>query len=149
MGTTTFSGPIKAGNVLNTTGTAADGKKVNVGSVVVAQSVAWQQTTTADTGMVIPANSQILEIELLITTQPTAADLTIGNATDGAQIGTALALGTTDDLVLKFSAGDTTDLWADVGTADTPVWVTSSTGTAGRGVLTVSYIQNNNITLIA
>ena len=149
MATTTFSVPIKAGTVRDTTGTAANGKKANVGSVVMAQSVAWQQTTTVDTGMVIPANSQILEIELLITTAPTAANLTIGNATGGAQLGTTLALGTADDKVLKFSAADTTDLWADVGSSDVPVWVTSSTGTAGRGVLTVSYIQGNDITLIA
>ena len=149
MGTTTFSGPIKAGTVRDTTGTAANGKKANVGSVVMAQSVAWQQTTTVDTGMVIPANSQILEIELLITTAPTTADLTIGNATGGAQLGTAMALGTADDLVLRVSAADTTDLWADVGSSDVPVWVTSSTGTAGRGVLTVSYIQGNDIALIA
>ena len=149
MDTTTFSGPIKAGTVSDTTGTAADGKKANVGSVVMAQSVAWQQTTTVDTGMVIPANSQILEIELLITTAPTAANLTIGNATGGAQLGTAMALGTADDLVLRFSTADTTDLWADVGSSDVPVWVTSSTGTAGRGVLTVSYIQGNDIALIA
>ena len=149
MGTTTFSGPIKAGTVRDTTGTAANGKKANVGSVVMAQSVAWQQTTTVDTGMVIPANSQILEIELLITTAPTAANLTIGNATGGAQLGTAMALGTADDLVLRVSAADTTDLWADVGSSDVPVWVTSSTGTAGRGVLTVSYIQGNDIALIA
>ena len=149
MGTTTFSGPIKAGTVRDTTGTAANGKKANVGSVVMAQSVAWQQTTTVDTGMVIPANSQILEIELLITTAPTTADLTIGNATGGAQLGTAMELGTADDLVLRVSAADTTDLWADVGSSDVPVWVTSSTGTAGRGVLTVSYIQGNDIALIA
>jgi hypothetical protein len=149
MGQTTFSGPIKAGTIQNTTGSTVGEDVANVGSVVMAQSVAWQQTTTVDTGMVIPANSQILEIELLITTAPTAANLTIGNASGGAQLGTSMALGTADDLVLKFSAADTTDLWADVGSSDTSVWVTSSTGTAGRGVLTVSYIQNNNITLIA
>jgi hypothetical protein len=149
MGTTTFSGPIKAGTIQNTTGTTVGDDVANVGYVVMAQSVAWQQTTTTDTGMVIPANSQIVEIELLITTAPTSANLTIGNASGGAQLGTSLALGTTDDKVLKFSAADTTDLWANVGSSDVPVWVTSSAGTAGRGVLTVSYIQGNDLTLIA
>ena len=46
MGTTTFTGPVKAGGVLNTTGTAVGSIK-NVGTLVAAQSAAVTQSTTA------------------------------------------------------------------------------------------------------
>ena len=62
MGTTTFSGPVKAGSV-------RDGASANVGFVVMAQTAAWTQSTTAaDTGIVIPAGSQVLDFEVQIAT---------------------------------------------------------------------------------
>ena len=62
MATTTFSGPIKAGTIKNTTGTTLGSDVKNVGFTVMAQSAAiTQSTTAAATGIVIPANSQILE----------------------------------------------------------------------------------------
>lgn len=149
MGTTTFSGPIKAGTIQNTTGTTVGEDIANVGQVVMSQSAAWQQTTTLDTGMVIPANSRIVSIELLLTTAPTAANLTVGTASGGAQLGTTMALGTSAGVVLQVGTADATNAWADVGDPDVSVWVTSSTGTAGRGVLIVTYIQNDAIGLIA
>ena len=60
MGTTTFSGPIKAGTIKDTTGTTVGTNKANVGFVKMAQTAEWTQSTTAaDTGIVIPANSQL------------------------------------------------------------------------------------------
>jgi hypothetical protein len=38
MGTTTFSGPIKAGTIKDTTGTTVGSNKANVGFVLMAQS---------------------------------------------------------------------------------------------------------------
>ena len=67
MGTTTFSGPIKAGTIKNTTGTAVGKNVANVGQVVMSQSVLIDAavvvgTTTYDVG-VIPRNSQLLTVQ--------------------------------------------------------------------------------------
>ena len=65
MATTTFTGPIKAGSVINTTGTAANGKMKNVGSVLMTQvssKISHDDTSTASAGIVIPANSFIFGI---------------------------------------------------------------------------------------
>jgi hypothetical protein len=47
MATTTFSGPIKAGTISNTTGTTLGSNIKNVGQVVMSQSAAITQSTTA------------------------------------------------------------------------------------------------------
>ena len=80
MGTTTFSGPIKAGTIKDTTGTTVGTNKANVGFVKMAQTASWTQSTdAADTGIVIPANSQITEITIYITcllyTSPSPRDV--------------------------------------------------------------------------
>ncbi len=58
MGTTTFSGPIKAGNIYNTTGSTVGTDVKNVGSVVMSQSASTElthATTTATAlGIIIP-----------------------------------------------------------------------------------------------
>ena len=67
MGMSTFTGPITAGDVLDTTGTTA-GTVKNVGTVVTVQSAAVTQAgtaTAATTGICIPANSHILRIDIL------------------------------------------------------------------------------------
>ena len=68
MSITTFTGPIKAGDVLNTTGTTA-GTIKNVGFAEMAQTVAITQATTHTTALattiVIPANSHITSIQFL------------------------------------------------------------------------------------
>ena len=69
MGTTTFSGPIKAGTINNTTGTTVGTDMKNVGFTLMAQSAAiTQSTTAAASGIVIPANSQIVECYVYVTT---------------------------------------------------------------------------------
>ena len=47
MATTTFSGPIKAGTIKETTGTTLGSDVKNVGFTVMAQSAAITQSTTA------------------------------------------------------------------------------------------------------
>ena len=65
MATTTFSGPIKAGTIKDTTGTTVGTDKANVGFVKMAQTASWTQSTTAaDTGSVVlrrlrPSYSQL------------------------------------------------------------------------------------------
>ena len=67
MATTTFTGPIKAGDVLDTTGTTPGSVK-NVGYSVMAQSAPVTNVATANTTtIVIPAYSQVLSIQIAIT----------------------------------------------------------------------------------
>jgi len=159
MGTTTFSGPVKAGNIFNTTGTTVDEDLRNVGYVVMAQSAAWQQTTATTTGatssslgttrIVVPARSQILEMSIYITTASAAANVTVGTTAAGVELGSTLALTTVNLITKSFSAADITALWADVGATEVELFVTSSTGSSGRGVFTVTYVQASDIDLIA
>ena len=59
MGKTTFTGPIRAGNILNTAGTTLGQDVKNVGSVVMVQTYPITQALTATalgTTIVLPAN---------------------------------------------------------------------------------------------
>ena len=93
MGTTTFSGPVKAGTI-------REGSSANVGFVKMAQSADWTQTAAAaaSTGMIIPANSQITAITLYITTAPGAANMSMGTSSSSTELFTALAVGTATDV---------------------------------------------------
>ena len=66
MGTTTFSGPIKAGTISNTTGTTVGTDMKNVGQVVMGQSASFDygDTSATSTSIIIPANSQIVSIDV-------------------------------------------------------------------------------------
>ena len=143
MGTTTFSGPIKAGSV-------REGASANAGFVKMAQSAAWTQTaaSAASTGMIIPANSQITSITLYITTAPDAANMSMGTSSSSTELFTALAVGTATDVTkVALTSGTITDMdaWTDVGSSDVTLYVLSSAATSGRGIITVEYIQNNNL----
>lgn len=143
MGTTTFSGPVKAGTV-------REGASANVGFVEMAQSAAWSQSATAaSTGIIVPANSQITEISMYITTACNGAtqNLSVGTSTTSTELFTALALGTAADVVKQGSTGTITDMddWVDVGASDVTIYTKTSAGTAGRGYITVKYIQGNNL----
>ena len=93
MGTTTFTGPIKAGNVLNSDGTnvlagaGGDSGIANVGYAVMAQSEAITQATNGatagvyTTSIVIPADSQILSITLTVSAVWSGAATTLGIGT--------------------------------------------------------------------
>ena len=104
MGTTTFSGPVKAGTIKDTTGTTLGTDVKNVGFVVMAQSAFIDITGASHLNQVIgtiPANSQITDVILNVTTvndDTNAATVSVGTDGDGdAFIATAnvKALGTT------------------------------------------------------
>lgn len=163
MAETTFTGPIKAGNVLQSDGSgvlAGEGGSsgiANVGFAVMAQSQAITQATNGGsagvytTDLVIPAGSQILSITLLVTTAWTGAATTFGIGTTASATALtaagAVAGGTKG--VVSANPG-TVDAaianWKDVGTTDIQVRVTSTNTGNGAGVLTVTYIQSNNLT---
>ena len=147
MGTTTFSGPIKAGTIKDTTGTTVGTNKANVGFVKMAQTASWTQSTTAaDTGIVIPANSQIVEISIYITTACDAANISMGTSSTSTELFTALAAGTAANVIKLGSAGTITDAdtWVDIGSTDLPIFIDFSAGTSGIGNVTVEYIQGIN-----
>ena len=150
MGTTTFTGPIKAGDILNTSGTTLGTDVSNVGYVVMAQSSPVTQASGA-TSIVIPANSQIIDIKVMVTsvwsgvattfgvgTTASATFLTAAGALDGAAVGPLSATPGTD----ATRAGN----WNDVGTTDRQIAVTSTNTGTGVGVITVTYIQARNLT---
>jgi hypothetical protein len=163
MGTTTFTGPIKAGNVLQSDGTGnlagvgGYNGTANVGYAVMAQSQAITQATNGSsagvftTDIVIPADSQILSITLTVSTAWTGAATTLGIGTTASATALtaagAVAGGTKG--IVSASPG-TVDAaianWTDVGTTDIQVLVTSTNTGSGVGVLTVTYIQSNNLT---
>ena len=136
MGTTTFTGPVKAGDVLDTTGTTPGSVK-NVGYTVMAQSARVTNVATANTTtIVIPAYSQILSIQIAVTAA-FATTLQIGDTTSVSYYTAAEAVTTG---VHAFTPG-TIAHWIDVGTADSIIKVTAGATGTGVGVVTVTYLQ--------
>ena len=83
MSSTTFSGPIKAGTIKETTGTVVGTDMKNVGQVVMAQSHAIDLSGGAiaagTTDVIIPANSQIIDIIFdIITAANTSTNISVG-----------------------------------------------------------------------
>ena len=157
MATTTFSGPIKAGTISNTIGTTLGTNVANVGQVVMAQtfttgaSLAGGASAANNTTVVIPANSQIVDIVLDC---PTA----MGNATCVFSVGDTVGGNATFvnsySITIASGAGrayPTTEAggalaWADTGTADVKLtWTSTGATDAGEVRVTVLYQQNNNL----
>ena len=151
MANTTFSGPIRAGTISNTTGTTLGDNVANVGQVVMCQSQAVNQTATGtSTNIVIPANSQIVAIELSVDVVWSGAATTtglgwVGDAT--ALTAAAAVAGGTLGIISATAGADATRVnnWADVGTTDRRILVTNTNTGAGEGFITVRYVQNNNL----
>lgn len=149
MGTTTFTGPIKAGDVLNTTGTTP-GTIKNVGFVAMAQTVPVTQAGTATalaTAIVIPAYSHILNIQFLVTTgwDGAASTISIGTSATSNELVVGQSLAT----IGQVSAGPGTSatrtaLWSNVGPTDVVIYALSANTGAGVGDLIVRYIQAEN-----
>ncbi len=150
MATTTFSGPIKAGTIRNTIGTTVGTNVANIGFATMAQSIIVDITGASALNQrvaIVPANSQIIDVILNVTTANTdtgAATVSVGTAADANAFLDAVnvkALGTTHG---------TLDTEAtNVGTTDLEVLAdfTGATGDGtGAGTVTVVYLQNNNLT---
>ena len=163
MAETTFTGPIKAGNVLQSDGTGSLASSggyngtANVGYAVMAQSENITQATNGSsagvytTSIVIPADSQILSITLLVSTAWTgvASTLGIGTTASATALTAAGAVAGGTKGIVSANPG-TVDAaianWKDVGATDIQVKVTSTNTGSGVGVLTVTYIQSNSLT---
>ena len=153
MGTTTFSGPIKAGIIKETTGTTLGDNVKNTGQVVMSQSIMISAavaagTTTYDVG-VIPKNSQLLTTTIrvaVVSDQGTSATVSVGKTASAAFfIGNTniKALGETSSI-----ANGALDS-ADRVSADTQITATliaaGTTATTGQVTVTFTYVQANNL----
>ena len=152
MATTTFSGPIKAGTIKNTTGTTVGTDMKNTGQVVMAQTHAIDLSGGAlaavATDVIIPANSQLIDIVFdSITASSGATNISIGKVGGGAAIFVnTFAIGTTVGLKRPTTQAGGTLAWEDTGTSDVRLNVTNSAATdAGECRFTITYQQNNNL----
>jgi hypothetical protein len=151
MGKTTFSGPIRAGNIFDTTGTTLGQNVKNVGSVVMVQTFPITQAGTATalaTPIVLPANSHILNIQMVVLTAWTGAATTfsVGNSATSNELVSAAAGGTIGVIGLSPGSDATrTANWDDTGTVDERVYVLSANTGSGIGTLTVRYIQAHDL----
>jgi hypothetical protein len=151
MGTTTFTGPIKAGNVLNTTGTTVGSLK-NVGFTEMTQQVAiTQSATAASTVIVIPANSTVIAIDVFVTTAWSSATTTYTLSVGTSATATELVAATNANAIGRLALNPGTDatrtaLWVNVGTTDVQIYVKSGAPDTvpGAGTIVVRYIQAAN-----
>ena len=157
MASTTFSGPIKAGTIANTTGTTLGDDVKNVGQVVMTQSsdVALTHATTTATalGIVIPANSQIMNINIVVEqlfANSSTTTIAIGNgsddATDIAAAHNVSATAVGPLKMLQASAG----AWDNIGSTDIELYgiTVANSANAGKARIVVEYVQNNNLTAL-
>ena len=146
MAFTTFSGPVRAGTVKDTTGTTA-GFVDNTGCVSLTQSAQVGYAAGATTVGWIPAGSQITSIHFDVTTAYTTSSgnvaLTIGNGSTANQFWTTTNLGSAGRLATTNAALAN---WYNIGTTDVPVIVTltGNNGTAGAANVTIVYTQKNS-----
>lgn len=152
MGTTTFSGPIKAGTIKETTGTTVGTDMKNTGQVLMAQTASVDLSNGAIAAsaldIIIPANSQLVDIVFdSITAASGATNISIGKVGGlaTAYVNT-FAIGTTVGLKRPTTQAGGTLAWEDVGTSDVRFNVTNSAATtAGEIRVTIMYLQNNNL----
>ena len=149
MSITTFTGPIKAGNVLNTTGTTA-GTVKNVGFAMMAQTYSLTQAgsaTALNTGIVIPAYSHIVNIQVLATVawNGVASTISLGTSATATELVSGGAVGTIGlDALTPGTDATRTATWSNVGASDVIIYALSANTGAGVGDLVVRYIQAEN-----
>ena len=153
MANTTFSGPVKAGTIKDTTGSTVGTDVANVGSVVMTQAanVVFGDDGTTTTIATLPANSQIIEIYVDVTTAfdaGTTNTLDLGDGSTADQFADALDVSSAARLLATSDVSQITNL-IDIGASDVQVVATyNQTGTAataGAATVTVVYVQNNNL----
>ena len=152
MASTTFSGPIKAGTIKETTGTSLGSNIKNTGQVVMSQThlidLSGGAIAAGSTNIVIPANSQIIDCILdSVVAASGATNLSVGDTVGGAAtIINTFALGTGVGRKRPTTEAGGALVWSDTGTADIKLTITASAATnAGSTRLTVLYAQNNNL----
>ena len=151
MGKTTFTGPIRAGDILQTSGTTLGQDVKNVGSVVMVQTYPITQALTATalgTTIVLPDNSHILNMQMVVTTvwSGAATTFSVGTSATSTELVSGAAGGTIGVIGLNPGSDATrTANWDDTGTTDKRIFVLSANTGTGVGTLTVRYIQAHDL----
>ena len=150
MATTNFSGPITAGQIRNTTGTTLGENIKNIGQVVMAQSVKIDIIGASHLNQVcavVPANSQIVDVILNVTTVNNdggAATASVGTAADADAF-----IATANVKALATTHGTLDTEATNVGATDIQVLAdftgANGDGTTGAATVTVLYMQNNSV----
>ena len=150
MGQTTFSGPIKAGTVSQTTGTKLGESIKNTGFVTMSQSVKVDIIGASHLNQVcavVPANSQIVDVILNVTTvnnDGAAATVSVGTIADADAFINGQSV-----KALATTRGTLDTEATNVGTTDIQVLAdftgTNGDGTTGAATVTVMYLQNNGV----
>jgi hypothetical protein len=153
MANTTFSGPIRAGDILDTTGTTVGTNVSNIGFVVMSQSIMIDAavaagTTTYNVG-VIPKNSQLLTTTIRVaiaSDQGTTATVSVGK-TGSAQYFIAntniKAQGETSSIA--DAALDEADRFGSDTQITATLIAAGTTATVGQVTVTFTYVQANNL----
>ena len=153
MAQTTFSGPIKAGTISNTTGTIVGTDVKNTGQVLMSQSFSFTFATegaATDTNVVIPANSQIVSVDVNVETafNDTGADiLEVGSSADTDLYVNDTVISAVGSIAMGAAALCAN--WKDIGTSDVRIGFiyngANDDASAGAATVTINYLQNNNL----
>ena len=153
MANTTFSGPILAGTIKNTTGTTVGTDVKNTGQVLMSQSFSFDYTveaTATDTSVVIPADSQIVRIDVNVETafNDSGTDiLEVGSSADTDLYVNDVSIAAVGKIALGTAALCAN--WKDIGTSDIRIGYiyngANNDASAGAATVTISYLQNNNL----
>ena len=149
MAFSTFAGPVRSGPT-------KEGAGMNCGLAVLSRSYdsgslagAVVGNVDTNTGIILPAGSQIIDIVIdqVVASTTGTTTVSVGSATGGAQLMAAVA--TTAGGRFRGTATAATQLaWQTSTTADTTVFVRNATGTdtigVGRFIVTVVYVQRTD-----
>jgi hypothetical protein len=160
---TQLQGPITAGNIMHSDGSgtlaglgATAGGTANVGYCVMGQSQPITQATNGTsagvytTNIVIPAQSQIVSMKIIVTTAFTGGATTLGIGTSvSATAFTAASAVVTSGALGQVILNPGTSLtqianWDNVGNTDVQIVVTSTNTGSGVATLIVEYLQGIN-----
>lgn len=159
---TTVTGPLLAGNIIHSDGSGALANlgetnvgTANVGYCVMGQTAVITQATNGSsagvftTPIVLPAQSQILRMTLMVTTAWTGVATTMGFGNTVSATAYTTSTDVQGSTLGQVSAGPGTSAtaignWDNVGTSDVQIVVTSVNTGPGVGTLTVEYLQGIN-----
>jgi len=152
-----LAGTIQGSDGTNTLGGVGETQGTcNVGFVVMGKSMVINQATNNGatgqwvTNIVVPAQSQILRMTLMVTTAWTSTTTGgIGSSASATAFTTSAAvtgLGTLGPISISPGANATQIAnWDNVGTTDVQIVVLSGGTGSGVGTLTVEWIQGNDL----
>jgi hypothetical protein len=150
MAQTTFSGPVKAGPIFNTTGTTVGTNVANVGFAVMGQSAVIDiigATSNNQVVATIPAGSQIVDVILNVTAvnnDTGTATVVVGTSADADAF-----IPSTSVKSLGTTRGTLDTEATDVGTTDIQVLVDftaqNGDGSTGAATVTVLYLQARDL----